>query len=162
MIVLSTTYSSRLLNCGLSRAIFSRRHFLPEHFNDVQLINAWRVGRKLGAALVTFRYPKPPPSSDSATTGAADTDTAPADPTGTADTAGTGTASQPTSSDAMEEILSQIVPDLSTGAAAGTDTSTGSSTPGVHSQLLLDLARLTIDLETAPVTLMSAVSAKRL
>ena len=94
VIVFSTEYNRHLMNAGLSRAIFLYRDWLPRHFDTVKLINAWRVGRKLGRQLIAF-------NTDSADTGFAagsedlpdvsHTDTAGTAGTGTTGTTGTGT-----------------------------------------------------------------------
>ena len=34
--------------------LFSHRSWLPRHFDEVKLINAWRVGRKLGRQLISY------------------------------------------------------------------------------------------------------------
>ena len=64
VIVFSTTYSTRLQNSKLSRAIFLHRDWLPRHFADVEFLTAWKVGRKIGGRLVSFSYPKPRRESD--------------------------------------------------------------------------------------------------
>jgi hypothetical protein len=58
-IVFSTVYNRHLQNCSLSQAIFSLRDILPAHFSEVQFINAWKVGRKLGGQLIAYQFPKP-------------------------------------------------------------------------------------------------------
>eukprot|EP01050_Picozoa_sp_SAG11_P024690 SAG11_NODE_5335_length_1592_cov_5.702612_3_plen_46_part_01 len=40
---------------------------------DLKMINAWRVDRKIGAMLIAFKFPKPPPYTD-ATAGAGATE----------------------------------------------------------------------------------------
>ena len=64
-IVFATTYSRQLLNSGLSRAIFSHRHYLGKRWNSVKFITAWEAGQKLGNSLIAFKYPKPIRKSDS-------------------------------------------------------------------------------------------------
>eukprot|EP01050_Picozoa_sp_SAG11_P000725 SAG11_NODE_25_length_23789_cov_23.813592_7_plen_197_part_00 len=89
VIVFSTEYNCHLMNAGLSRAIFLYRDWLPRHFDTVKLINAWRVGQKLGRQLIAF-------NTDSADTGfTAGSENLPdvshTDTAGTAGTTGTST-----------------------------------------------------------------------
>jgi hypothetical protein len=58
-IVFATTYSRKLLNSGLSRAIFSHQHMLGPKWKNVKFLTAWKAGFKLGKSLIAFQYPKP-------------------------------------------------------------------------------------------------------
>ena len=44
---------------------FLYRDWLPRHLAGIKLLTAWRVHRKLGAALIAYKYPKPVPRTDS-------------------------------------------------------------------------------------------------
>eukprot|EP01052_Picozoa_sp_SAG31_P027008 SAG31_NODE_2491_length_5612_cov_23.752766_5_plen_260_part_00 len=59
VIVFSTTYSSSLQNSSLSRAIFLHRDYLPKHFDDIEMLTAWKVSKKIGGHLICFKFPKP-------------------------------------------------------------------------------------------------------
>jgi hypothetical protein len=59
-IVFATTYSRKLLDIGLSQAIFliNTCMFGPK-WKNVKFLTAWKVGFKLGKSLIAFEYPKP-------------------------------------------------------------------------------------------------------
>ena len=44
---------------GTSCSVASCMYILPAHFSEVQFINAWKVGRKLGGQLIAYQFPKP-------------------------------------------------------------------------------------------------------
>ena len=60
MIVFATTFSRTLQISGLSRAIFlNQLRYLPRYMlQQVEFLNAWRAGRKLGALLICYDFSK--------------------------------------------------------------------------------------------------------
>ena len=58
-IVFATTFSRKLLNSGLSRAIFSHQHMLGSKWKSVKFLTAWKAGPKLGRSLIAFNFSKP-------------------------------------------------------------------------------------------------------
>ena len=64
-IVFATTYSRKLLNSGLSRAIFSDQQMLGSKWKSVNFLTAWKAGPKLGRSLIAFNFSKPAKKPDS-------------------------------------------------------------------------------------------------
>ena len=60
VIVFATTFSRTLQLSGLSRAIFlNQLRYLPRYMlQQVDFLNAWRAGRKLGALLICYDFSK--------------------------------------------------------------------------------------------------------
>ena len=60
VIVFATTFSRTLQLSGLSRAIFlNQLRYLPRYMlQQVEFLNAWRAGRKLGALLICYDFSK--------------------------------------------------------------------------------------------------------
>jgi hypothetical protein len=58
-IVFATTYSRKLLNRGLSKAIFSHQHMLGSKWKWVKFFTAWKAGPKLGRSLTALSFSKP-------------------------------------------------------------------------------------------------------
>lgn len=58
VLVFSAVFSRSKMAAGLPRAIFLNQHQLPSNFPTHRRVNAWTVGKTLGAQLLTFRFPR--------------------------------------------------------------------------------------------------------
>ena len=56
--VLVLTFSRAFERLRIARTLHEHLHLLPPHVRDCKTIVAWRLPRKLGGLLATFRYPR--------------------------------------------------------------------------------------------------------
>jgi hypothetical protein len=52
------SFSRAFERLQIARALHEHVHLLPLHLQEIKIIVAWRLPRKLGGMLATFRYPR--------------------------------------------------------------------------------------------------------